>query len=518
MSRANLLFVLLGLPLALACPAKDSDDDDEDSEDGGSGGGWDLGVDSGNPGDGGGADGGSPDGGGTDGGSPDGGSPDGGSPDGGSPDGGGADGGADGGGDGGGSAEDRDGDGWTLAEGDCDDDDEEIYPGAYDRPDDGVDQDCEDGDRSFDGIVLEPGERTTLSFDVALSGGASVDLALLLDTTGSMTDAINALDATDIAAALEGSIPDLQVGLALFQDYYFDSYGSSGDKPFELAHGMTTDLADIDLTLSGLDAAGGNDGPESSMEALYQALTGDGYDMDCASDFDISRDVPPFLASDSDAFGGGGGESYDPDTPGIGTLGGMGFREGATSVLVLITDNYLRDPEAGYGTPGGCPLDAGASDVLSAASALDAFVIGLGTLSLPLAQMESLAEDGGWLVDADGDGRVDDPAVWEVDPDLLNDGVVEAVQALVDGGSLGGLIDLLLADASSDPLGIVNSVVPDRLTAVDPVETPVQRFEVNLRAPSTVEAMVQTEVEVEVRADGVVVATEVWAIELAPTR
>lgn len=39
---------------------------------------------------------------------------------------------------------DADGDGWTVAEGDCDDDDDQVYPGAPEQSEtDGWDQDCD---------------------------------------------------------------------------------------------------------------------------------------------------------------------------------------------------------------------------------------------------------------------------------------------------------------------------------------------------------------------------------------
>lgn len=516
--------LVLALTALVACSDKDSSDDDDD---GGGGGGWDLGL-----GDGGGGDGG---GGGGDGGT---------GPDSGSTD--------------------EDGDGWSVEGGDCDDDDPDInpgadeiwydgtdqdcdgaddydqdgdghalqesggddcddtdgdrYPDAYDRPNDGIDQDCDDEDRSFDGLVLDPGDSTDVRFTVELPGSGAVDLGLIVDTTGSMSSTLASLDASVIAAGVSGSIDDLQIGLATYADYNYSGYGSGSDKPFVFRIGSTSDIDDVDSAIGSLYASGGSDGPESTMEALYQALTGAGYDQDCDSTYDSADDVLPFLSSSGDPFGGSSTDSYDATTAGIGTRGGLGFRSGALPVLVYITDNYLRDADnPTYGTPGGCPLDAGESDVVDAADDLGAWLVGIATNSTPVSQMTDLAEATGSLADTDGDGHADDPLVYSLSSTTtMNARIVDALEAIAATGAVTSTLDLVAAAAAVDSRGLVSGISPASYTAVDTSVTPTVDFTVTLTAPGSTAAMIQTTVVIEVEVDGSVAHTEEIAVELAP--
>ena len=57
---------------------------------------------------------------------------------------------------------DNDGDGWTDVDGDCDDSDASIYPGAAEVPDDGIDQDCDGVD-----AVLGCMDASAINFDAS---------------------------------------------------------------------------------------------------------------------------------------------------------------------------------------------------------------------------------------------------------------------------------------------------------------------------------------------------------------
>ena len=96
---------------------------------------------------------------------------------------------------------------------------------------------------------------------------------------GTLDDVKNSFgDIADEAAEL---IPDLTFGVISFDDYNFGTMGAGADKPYHPRQQQTTDLALVQTALDGLYAGGGWDWPESTVEALYQAATGAGYDQNC---------------------------------------------------------------------------------------------------------------------------------------------------------------------------------------------------------------------------------------------
>jgi hypothetical protein len=173
--------------------------------------------------------------------------------------------------------------------------------------------------------------------------------------------------------------------------------------------------------------------------------------------------VVPFIASVDDPFGGTGGEFYDAATPDGGPGGGMGFREYALPVIVLATDNYMRDPESANraynAVPNGCPIDAGMSDAATAFTDLGARFVGVSVNgSLPYPQMVELAYLTNSLADLDGDGVAAEPVVetWSGSNAEFRETLVTAIQQLVASVTF-SRVDL---SVEGDPYGFVTSIEP----------------------------------------------------------
>jgi hypothetical protein len=296
-----------------------------------------------------------------------------------------------------------------------------------------------------------------------------VDVVLVLDSTASMVGLLYEFD-LGVADFLEntgraGEAP--QLGFATYADYACADYGFLGyDLPFALHHQVSSDYDSVLDSIAAASDQSGGDLPESSFEAIYQAMTGRGYDQDCDGVYDADTDVLPFVASGDDAFAGAEVGTYDASIEGGGTGGGMGFRADALPVVVYVTDAELRDAgDPLYGTPGGCPADAGHDAVIERAAEMGAMFIGMTTMTeAPLAQMNDLADATASLADLDGDGDADDRLVASILP----------VGALV-GDPLTDLYRLAVVDrtfaevtfeVASDPGGVVLGFAPPSFTAV----------------------------------------------------
>ena len=170
-----------------------------------------------------------------------------------------------------------------------------------------------------------------------------VDLAFILDTTGSMSEEIAAVKATiqKVASALASSNVRLRVGLVEYKDRT-DSFVTR-------VYPMTSDAAKFSRTVAGISANGGGDTPESMNEGLHVGLTGLEWSGNAVARMAfLIADAPPHLdyANDSDYAvdmrdaAHKGIQVFTVAASGMDTLGQVVFRQiaqytGATNLFVL---------------------------------------------------------------------------------------------------------------------------------------------------------------------------------------
>ncbi len=171
------------------------------------------------------------------------------------------------------------------------------------------------------------------------------DVFFDIDTTGSMSGVISSLKSGlgAIMSSARGRVTDSAFGVASFEDFPLSPYGGSGDEPFHLFSGITTDQSVAQAAANQLTLGGGGDLPEAGYEALFQAADGSG-------------------------ISGTGGD-FGPFKSG-GRIGGAQFRPGALPIIVHATDANAHDSVAGPGNPA-YPSGYNAHDRTAALAALE---------------------------------------------------------------------------------------------------------------------------------------------------
>lgn len=287
------------------------------------------------------------------------------------------------------------------------------------------------------------------------------DIVFVLDSTGSMGGLLDGLAAgfAGLVGALAAAVPDAAYGIADYRDYMLDDFANGGDYPFRLRQQLTTDVARTQRALDALEAGGGGDAPESTHEALLQALTGRGYDQGCDGRFDPATDVPPFDSQPGDVFDGLVPGPADDDLPGAGKIGGVGFRRGAFKIIVYGTDARLRDPGAGDPSPGGCPSDATAEMVVAEARRIGVKLVGIALGEAPEAQMTRLAWETASTVMVEGAAR----------PLLLrwNGPAQQALVGLISSLLGAARFEAIRAQVVEDPAGIAQGIAPPQIGPVE---------------------------------------------------
>ncbi|MRG94732.1 vWA domain-containing protein [Polyangium spumosum] len=185
--------------------------------------------------------------------------------------------------------------------------------------------------------------------DLALSGprglpeAQTIDVAFVLDTTGSMSEEIHALRDTleKVASALATLNVRPRVGLVEYRD--------RGDVYVTRMHQMTTDVKGLQARIASLGAGGGGDTPEHVNEALRVAVRNLRYRPESVARLVfLIGDAPPHLdyaqdegyAAAMKEASHAGVQIYSIAASGMDTLGQVVFRQiaqytGGTHMFVL---------------------------------------------------------------------------------------------------------------------------------------------------------------------------------------
>ena len=253
---------------------------------------------------------------------------------------------------------------------------------------------------------------------------AVVDIMFVIDSTGSMSDEIEAVRAglrDRLVPDVRALIPDAAFGVALFGEFPVEPYGPRRVRPYELRAPITSDVTRIEAALDGTPTWGNFDDPEASIEAVYQVVTGEGLGM--------------FISPSIGCPGGG--------------FGGVCYRPDALPILMLITDAPMHN-----GPPDVPPVDNydfeahGYRETVDAVNRLDVLVLGLGATDrgrpTPLDHLRALTRDTG-SVDARGE-----PLTFDIGSggDRIGADIVAAVRRVAMGVPLD--VDALAEDIPGD--------------------------------------------------------------------
>jgi len=205
-----------------------------------------------------------------------------------------------------------------------------------------------------------------------------VDVAFILDTTGSMSEEIAAVKATiqKVASSLSSTNVRVRIGLVEYKD--------RSDHFVTRAYPMTTDLNSFSRQVSSINASGGGDTPEAANEGLSAGLTKLSWNSQAAVRLAfLIADAPPHLDYQDDVgyersmkdAAHRGIQLYTIAASGMDDLGQVVFRQvaqytGATNLFVL------RGGAGPQSTGGGDPKSScGGTQTAYRSGNLDALIV-----------------------------------------------------------------------------------------------------------------------------------------------
>lgn len=260
-------------------------------------------------------------------------------------------------------------------------------------------------------------ENRTLRFGTNIN---VADIYFLIDTTGSMGGPITNVQSSlsMLSTEIRSRIPDAQLGVGRFQDFPmgdgFFGYGSPGDVPYANEQDITADLPAVQSALDRLAAAGGNDGPESHVEAMFQTATGLGGSWTHSSG---SWSLAPRTCTSR------------PDE--VGTRSGYPcFRPGALPIVIMVTDvNMHNGPGGSESYAGITPVPHTFDQAISALRMIGARFIGVAVngAGTGRGEMEQVAIMTGTV---DGSGM---PLVYDASGGTVSTSILDGIGALTGG-------------------------------------------------------------------------------------
>ncbi len=125
--------------------------------------------------------------------------------------------------------------------------------------------------------------------------GGGLDVVFIMDLTGSTGGLLPTWQAQmpSVVADIQARFPGARFGLASHLDYPFSPYGASGEYAYRLESPLNVDPGPMLTSLASLTNGWGRDTPESQYEAIYQALTGEGRDLNSDGDFTDIGEIQP---------------------------------------------------------------------------------------------------------------------------------------------------------------------------------------------------------------------------------
>ena len=362
-------------------------------------------------------------------------------------------------------------------------------------------------------VSLAQGEThtETVSLTLPTTGALTdmVDVFLLFDDTGSFTFNSPIVRAAfpNIISQLETRLPgiDLGFGVGRLEEYGNFAAEYANGRPFvlnqpiisssETGYTKTEVLGSIQAALDHVAPGYGGDQPETVIEALYQMVTGAGFDgnndgdtTDSGPAGGYSTQVSPGSSGDVPAFSSFAADTAHGGLAPSGAIGGAGFRSGALPIIITATDTgFAYQPKGettitgidGLTLPasnitfsgrGTTPFSSGAGiqETVTGLNALGALVIGLGTndpaTSDPRIGLEALASLTGAInrtttsIDNGTPDPIDpgDPFYFKIGSggDPLVNNIADGIVAAIDGAVTS--VNVNVTVRASDPRVHIN--------------------------------------------------------------